>query len=189
MNAPFAPTHDPGTYRLKVNDYLTLAEAGAFGDQRTEFLEGEIIVLSPQYRPHLMVKMCLYDAINDVLRETQPNLRTVVKGSVSLDERSMPDPDISVTTEPNGAGAIPVASVILAVEVADTTLQTDLHRKADLYSNAAIPEYWVADVQGRVLHQMWTPTPDGYADRRRLAFGDRLTAVTIAELSIDTAAF
>lgn len=188
MNAPLALVQEPGTYRLTVADYLTLADAGAFGDQRTEFLEGEIIVLNPQYRPHLMTKMHIYDALRDALRDLRSDLRPVMEGSVAIDERSMADPDISMTTEPDGIGAMPVSSIVLAVEVADTTLRKDLHYKSDLYARSNIPEYWVADVEGRVIHQMWTPTPEGYVDRRRHLFGETVTAATIDGLSIDTAA-
>jgi len=188
MNTPFSPGPDPGAYRLTVSDYVTLAEAGAFGDRRTEFLEGEIIVLSPQYRPHLRTKMRLYDAVQAALRELRLDVHAVMEGSVALDETSMPDPDISLTTELDGPGAMPGSSIVLAVEVADTTLRKDLHRKAGLYASHGIPEYWVADVEGRVIHQMWTPTPDGYADRCRIAFGEPITAATIDGLRVDTAA-
>jgi len=187
MNAPAIPDHKPGAYRLKVSDYLTLAGAGAFGDQRTEFLEGEIVVLSPQYRPQLMTKMHIYDALRDALRDQWPDLRPVMEGSVAIDDQSMPDPDISLTTEPNGPGPMPISSIVLAVEVADTTLRKDLHDKAALYARVGLAEYWVVDVEGRAFHQMWTPTPEGYADRRRLSFGEPLTATTIEGLSIDTA--
>jgi Uma2 family endonuclease len=37
----------------------------------------------------------------------------------------------------------------LAVEIADTTLSSDLDEKKQLYLNLAIPEYWVVDVRGK----------------------------------------
>jgi Uma2 family endonuclease len=43
-------------------------------------------------------------------------------------------------------------AVLLAVEVAHTSLQYDLTTKAELYAAAGIPEYWVLDLEGRVLH-------------------------------------
>jgi Uma2 family endonuclease len=37
----------------------------------------------------------------------------------------------------------------LAVEIADTTLSSDLDEKKQLYLKLAIPEYWVVDVRGK----------------------------------------
>jgi Uma2 family endonuclease len=37
----------------------------------------------------------------------------------------------------------------LVVEVADTTLASDLDEKQQLYLALAIPEYWVVDVKGK----------------------------------------
>lgn len=72
------------------------------------------------------------------------------------------------------------------VEVADTTLDHDLGVKAQLYARAGIPEYWVADVAGKVIHQLWAPEGGAYAQRREVAFGTRIEAVTVAGLQIVT---
>jgi Uma2 family endonuclease len=37
----------------------------------------------------------------------------------------------------------------LAIEIADTTLASDLDEKKQLYLNLGIPEYWVVDVRGK----------------------------------------
>jgi len=37
----------------------------------------------------------------------------------------------------------------LAVEIADTTLASDLDEKKQLYLTLVIPEYWVVDVRGK----------------------------------------
>ena len=80
----------PGKYRLRIDDYAMLAEAGVFGDAKTELIEGEVFVVSPQFRRHGMVKMRLYDALRDRLRETKSPLSAVVEVSVALSDESMP---------------------------------------------------------------------------------------------------
>jgi Uma2 family endonuclease len=72
------------------------------------------------------------------------------------------------------------------VEVSDSTLATDLGRKAQLYARHGIPEYWVVDCAGARITQLWAPTLDGYRERRELLFGERLRAATVATLDIDT---
>jgi hypothetical protein len=51
----------PGRYKLRVDDYAMLADAGAFGSERTELMDGEVFVMSPQFLPHGFVKTELYD--------------------------------------------------------------------------------------------------------------------------------
>ena len=119
----------PGKYRLQVHDYECLADAGVFSGHRTELIEGDVIVMSPQFRPHGMVKMRLYDVLRDRLRESGSPLRPVVEFSLALSNDSMPDPDIMLTAEPDGPRAVPLASVVLIIEVSDTTLAHDLGAK------------------------------------------------------------
>lgn len=175
-------------YKLTGADYALLAAAGAFGDARTELVDGDVLLMSPQYRPHGFVKDELAFALRLSLRQLESSLAVATEVSVSLSEHDMPAPDIALTTEPRGAGAMPLASLMLAIEVSDTTLEHDLGRKAELYAGAAIPEYWVADVNGRVIHQFWRPADGVYAEQRTTAFGEPLKAVTIPDLEIATTA-
>lgn len=176
----------PGRYRLRVEDYERLVDAGAFRDARTELIEGEVIVLSPQFRPHGMVKMDLYDELRDVLRAQRSPLRPVVEFSLALSPENMPDPDIMLTSEPRGPRAVPRESVPLVVEVSDTTLADDLGVKLRLYARFGIPEYWVADVNARVIHRMWSPAVDRFVYGDEVAFGDPIASATIGGLTIST---
>lgn len=167
--------------KLLVDDYRMLDEAGAFTEyRRTELIDGKVFALSPQYRRHGIVKMDLYDALRDVLRTTGSPLRPVVEFSLALSDVSLPEPDIMLTSEPVGDGPVPLASVALVIEVASNTLAEDMGSMARLYASAGIPEYWVADVEAKVIHQMWAPEGDAYAQRRAVAFGERIEAVTVA---------
>jgi hypothetical protein len=47
----------PGKYRLSVDDFARLAETGVFGDQRTELIEGDVIVMAPE---SLTACLCLW---------------------------------------------------------------------------------------------------------------------------------
>ncbi|OQW76538.1 MAG: hypothetical protein BVN32_08950 [Proteobacteria bacterium ST_bin14] len=174
----------PGKYRLRVEDYLTLDASGAFEGARTELIEGEVIVMSPQYRPHGMVKMRLYDAVREALIAIESPLTAVVEFSLTIDGHSLPEPDIMLTNEPMGEGAVPLASVALVIEVAGPTLKGDLGTKARLYATAGIPEYWVADVEAKVIHQMWAPEGEAYAQLREVGFRERIEAVTVAGLVV-----
>lgn len=176
----------PGRYRLRVEDYERLVCAGAFGEARTELIEGEVVVLSPQFRPHGMVKMDLYDELRDVLRAQRSPLRPVIEFSLALSPENMPDPDIMLTTQPRGTRAVPRESVPLVIEVSDTTLADDLGVKLRIYARFGIPEYWVADVNARVIHRMWSPAVDRFEQSDEVAFGDPIASATIDNLTIST---
>jgi len=97
----------------------------------------------------------------------------------------MPEPDITLT-DYRGDGAVPLAHVALVIEVSDTTLDTDLGRKADLYAAAGVPEYWVIDLnEARALLHM-NPLDHGYDGQLDVLLGEVLHAGTIEGLSVET---
>lgn len=175
-----------GVYRLRIEDFLLLDRSGAFDRHaKTELLGGEVLFMNAQHRPHARAKIAMFDAIRDALGRASP-LTVMVEASVALTDHDAPEPDLVLTTEPEGEGLIPGASVRLVVEVSDATIAADLGRKRAIYAAAAIPEYWVVDVQGRTIHQMWSPAGEVYRDRSEIAFGAPVAARTIAGLTIAT---
>ena len=176
----------PLPVKLRIEDYLLLDRSGAFdGYAKTELIEGQIFYMNAQHRPHARLKSQLFIAISAALKLAGLPLEAMVEASISIPDHGVPEPDIVLTSEPDGEGLIPLASVALVIEVADTTLGTDVGRKASLYATAGIPEYWVADVEAKVIHQMWAPEGEAYAQRREVAFGERVEAVTVAGLVVE----
>ena len=175
--------------KLSADDFALLDRHGAFAAYRkTELIDGEVYFVNAQHRPHGIVKTELYDALRDKLREIGSPYRPVQEFSLALGANDTPEPDVMLTSEPRGKGFVPLGSTPLVVEVSDTTLKHDLGKKLRSYARAGVPEYWVADVNGQVIHQMWEPVGNGYARHTKVAFGDMISAATIAELNITTSA-
>ncbi|MDP1026358.1 Uma2 family endonuclease [Sphingomonas sp. KR1UV-12] len=177
----------PGKYRLTVKDFLRLGDSGVFGTDRTELLDGDIIVMNAEYRPHAWTVGELGYLIRRMLEKMGSDLH-VMSASVALSHHDMPLPDIVLTDEPKGAGPIPSTSVSLVVEVASSTLDRDLGSKLSSYAQAAIPEYWVVDVESRTIHQFWSPGEGVYRQTNSVAFGADMAAATLPGLTIETAA-
>ena len=174
--------------KLRVEDYATLDRHGAFAPYiATELIDGLVYELSPQYRPHGFIKDELAYRIRRALESIGSTLHVATEQSVEIVPYSEPQPDIALTSEPRGQGPIPVGSISLIVEVSVTTLSFDKTEKAMLYAAASVPEYWVVDVTARVIHQMWMPQDETYAERRAVAFGERIVATTIDGLAVETA--
>ena len=176
-------TTSPLRYRLTVDDFLRLDEAGAFASYgKTELIRGEVFYMTAQHRPHARMKGMLYQALLRALTEIDTDIDVLIQATVSMPPHSAPEPDLILTSEPEGEGPVPIASVRLLVEIADTTLRNDLVMKAAVYAENGVPEYWVDDLKARLVHRMSSPKGDGYADKIELAFGDRIAAATIAGL-------
>ena len=180
---------EPAQYRAKLTmrDFLLLDGHGAFaGHRKTELIDGDIYVVNAQYRPHGMVKTKLYDALRDALRTMGSPFRPVQEFSLALSNISTPEPDVMLTDDPEGSGLVPLKSVALVIEVSDATLEMDLGRKAAIYAEAGIPEYWVADVNGRKVRQHWNPVGSRYAEQRDVSFGEPIAARSFQGLTIGT---
>lgn len=177
----------PGKYKLTVDDFLRLDETGVFGTERTELLDGDVIIMNAEYRPHAWIAGELGYLIRHVLKAIGSDLYAM-SASVAVTDHDMPLPDIVLTREPLGQGPVPLASVAMIVEVSASTLRRDLSDKVAIYARAGVPEYWVVDVDGRVIHQMWEPVGNGYAQRSAVPFGETISAVTLPDLTIETSA-
>lgn len=186
MNAP-SPVAGSQRVKLTIDDYLLLDRSGALaGYGRTELVDGAIYALSPQHLPHAYAKSELAYRLRRALEALRSPLYVLTEGSVTMPPHAMPMPDITLTSVYRGEGAITVASVALIVEVSSTSLAFDRDEKAPLYASAGVPEYWIVDLGGRTLHQMSSPSANGYAERREVMLGERIHAMTVDGLSVET---
>ena len=187
MNAVASMIATPEKARLRVEDFVLLADSGAFADYaKTELIDGEIWYMNAQWSRHARVKTRVAVALANKLTELASDLEVLSEVSVRTSGNGMPEPDI-VLTRWRGEGPVPVESVALVIEVSDTTLDTDLGRKSDLYAAAGVPEYWVIDLnENRVLmHEL--PDADGYHGQLDILLGEPLRAATIEGLEISAA--
>ncbi len=79
---------------------------------------------------------------------------------LDLSADTLPKPDVFLVPfreDEYGTAHPTTQKCVLVLEVADTTLQYDLTVKAELYAVAGVPEYWVLDLNARVLHVLRDP--------------------------------
>jgi Uma2 family endonuclease len=173
--------------KLRVENYERLDQSGAFDAiGKTELVDGLVYRMSPQFRPHGFAKDELAYRLRRCLELLGSSLHVATEQSVNLAPHSEPQPDIVLTREPQGAGAIPGSSVALIVEVSATTLAFDLGEKTRVYAEAGIAEYWVVDVKGGVIHQHSVPGASGYREKTDMPLGRCVEAMTIAGLAVET---
>jgi Uma2 family endonuclease len=179
---------EPRPAKLTAKDFWLLADSGAFANHaRTELIEGEIWVVNSVHRWHARITGIMHLALVRAIEAAGLQLEVLIAGSVSMDEESVPEPDLSVIAPTsNDAKTILREELKIAVEITDSTAGFDLGRKAVLYASHGVPEYWVIHRDRREVIQMWSPTDNGFADRREVKFGERIEAATIEGLAVET---
>ena len=174
--------------RWQRAEYDRLVGLGSFEGEPVELIGGELIVAEPQGPYHSSV----VSAVDYAIRAALPDGWIVrLQAPVSLDDESEPEPDVAVVAgRPGDYHDAHPGVLVLAVEVAESSLSFDRERKGSLYARAGVPDYWIVNLVDRVVEVYRDPTPDPAA-----AFGwryrsvQRLTApATVALFRLPSAA-
>ncbi len=131
-----------------------MVESGIFDGQRFELLDGDIVNKRGQNPPHASAIQLLLALLVSFFGAARVRIQLPIDVAPKDRERNEPEPDVAVLaqTKPEFALRHPRGDeLLLVVEVADTSLRTDLSFKRDLYARAGVPEYWVLDLNGRCL--------------------------------------
>ena len=186
MNAP-SPLSGFKPHKLTVDDVLTLERGGAFaGLPRLELLDGTLYEMSPQTSLHVRVRNRLTFRLQSRIVELGLPYEAFSEATISIGPNHAPELDVVISNMPEVDGYYPVSSILLAVEVAVTSLQSDLTFKKSLYATAGIPEYWVIDAEAQMIHLFWSPSGAGYADCKSIAISAPLSSQTITGLTVET---
>jgi Uma2 family endonuclease len=101
----------------------------------------------------------------DYLRKMLHNLALVIESHPITLSTSEPEPDIAIVRSPQERyqERHPQADDIFwLVEIANSIQAYDLNDKKQIYAQAGIPEYWVADLTKRQLWVFRTPNNGDY---------------------------
>jgi Uma2 family endonuclease len=159
-SAPSSPREvlEPCPRRWTREEYDRMGELGWFRGQRTELIEGEIMVLSPQGPDHSYFT----DHVATVLRDSGwPGVWVRMQLPMDFGPGSEPEPDVSVVEGPSAAyRAGHPKHALLIVEISDSTLAYDRTRKASLYALHGVADYWVVNIPEGQLEVRRGPRPD-----------------------------
>jgi Uma2 family endonuclease len=163
-------------HRFDADVYGRIVSSGALDDQRVELLDGEIVDMSPNSPRHAAVIVRL----TELLGGGAAMLRVQLPLQVASD--SVPEPDIALVTERLSTDRHPT-SALLVVEVAVSSLALDRGRKAELYGQAGVPAYWVADVPGECVELYSDLLPSGRYGAVRAYRGDEQLPLAVPGVS------
>lgn len=176
----------PTRHKLDVHDYERMVDAGTLGKRdRVELIGGEILDMAPIGQSH----GSLAAALNQTLVLACHGWAIVfTQGSLWLDHWNVPQPDFALFhLRPDfyATGSRPgPADAFLVVEVADSSLRYDREVKLPLYAGAGIPEYWIVDLQQRMVDAYRRPEGGGYAEKATHRGGDQVALAAAPDIVV-----
>ena len=156
----------PGHTKWTREQFHRAVEMGLWTpEDKLELIYGELVQKMGMNGPHATVLNLLQSVLGTlfgagyIIRMQQP---IVAPGE------SEPEPDVAVVAgTPRDFVRDHPTTALLLVEVSDSTLTYDLGAKSSLYAQAGVDDYWVVDVNARLVHVHRAPIasasfPNGY---------------------------
>lgn len=168
--------------RITREEYVRMAETGAFEGRRVELVDGVIYEMAPQQSPHASA---IRRSLRALLATFSLDEHAVdVQLPLDLSQRDMPEPDFAVVPrEATDYYAGHPTGALLVVEVADSSLYHD-RKKARTYAGVGIQDYWIVNVARDLLEVYRDPVGDAYQTRRILRRGERIAPLARPGASI-----
>src|SRR5437762_6277686 len=138
------------TRRFSRVEYEKLIDLGIFQPgEAIELIGGELMVAEPQGAARYTA---IWKTANALEATLGPAWTVRTQGPIGLDEESEPEPDVAVVPGgPDDYRSAHPSQPVLTVEVAESSLQSDRERKGSLYARAGLPDYWIVNLENRVL--------------------------------------
>src|SRR5262249_41745838 len=98
---------------------------------------------------------------------------------------SAPQPDVAWVKIRNYSDRHPLPhEVLLLIEVADTSLDSDCGEKAVLYATAGIQDYWVVSLPERLVHVFRQPTGGAYLEHKTIGFTEEVRPLAFPQFML-----
>ncbi|PSB21212.1 Uma2 family endonuclease [Phormidesmis priestleyi ULC007] len=171
-----------------LDEYHQMINAGVLLDRQVEFLNGEVVEMSPESPEHAYRNTTSADLLRRKLGD-----RAWVRDAkpITLPEAvSEPEPDIAVV---EALGEVYATrhpypeNVYLLIEYAYSSLAKDTDAKRKLYARSGIQDYWVINLKDRHVIVYRNPQNEDYQSVERLTQGTIvLLAFPDVEISVNS---
>jgi Uma2 family endonuclease len=175
-------------HKFTVDDYYRMFDIGVLTENdRVELIDGEVREMSPIDPIHSGI----INSLNYHL-STQLGKRALlsIQNPVRLNEHDEPLPDLAVVRWRDDfyqqMHPVP-ADVLIAIEVANTSVAYDRKEKLPRYAAASIPEVWLVNIARQTVEQYAKPVDGQYTERLVVNRGQTLVpkAIDNVELTVD----
>ncbi len=143
-----------------VTEILRMQDAGILAeDENFELIEGEIVPMQAKTHVHELLKSALNIAIARALPDS---LWMGVETTIYLAPNTFVEPDLVVYPKGIKLEEVKGSDILLAIEVALTSLPYDRGLKSQLYARHRFREVWVVDAARRVTFVHREPDGEGW---------------------------
>lgn len=156
--------------RFSVDEFFVLADNGFFDDaMHYELWDGQIVMTPPPGQLHGHSEARLAKRLILAIDAVDPESRSYVAQpgpglQVNTDTFVRPDFAVVTPVDPANVARLRPEHVLHCIEVSNSTLDQDIHRKSRTYATVEISEYWIVDTVNGKLHIFRSPARGEYSD-------------------------
>lgn len=154
--------------KLTLDHFEHMVSVGAFDppyDIPVELIGGEMLMMSPIGEPHSRAVIALTEWSYEVVDTKKTMVRVQVPIRVP-NLQGEPEPDLAWVRRDSQTQKPPLAdTVLLLVEVAESSLTFDRTVKLSTYAEANIPEYWIVNLIDEQIEVYRSPSQGNYQAR------------------------
>lgn len=172
------------------DEYYKMAELGFFYGKRVELIEGEIIEMSPMSKPYATAIRVLLHILRNIFTQ---GFIVDSQLPMSLGKINEPEPDIAVVKGgiKDFTNSHPKTAELI-IEVSISTLRLDRTKKAALYAQNEIQDYWILNLKSRCLEVYRQPKKDRklgfiYTESRIFTETDEVSPLAMPDAKIKVA--
>jgi Uma2 family endonuclease len=166
-----------------VDEVERMVQVGILRDSEPfELIGGELVAKAPKSRKHevLRTELMLY-----WLHRRGRDLKIAFGTALRLGRHDAPESDLIVFPAGLKAPDVRADTVLLVVEIADTSLPADLNTKAPRYAAAGVREYWVINARSHLSIIFREPHQTGeYGYRREVPASETLVPMLAPSLAV-----
>jgi Uma2 family endonuclease len=154
-----------------LDQYHRMVDEGVLEGCPVELLSGVIVAMSPEGKPHAHKSTTIGEYLTLLLSD-----RAQVRSAkpITLSNDSEPEPDIAVVQRLGDEylehHPYP-ENIFWIIEYSNTSLEKDLHVKAQIYAAENIQEYWIVNLRTMELIVMRDPVAGKYQSQMTLTDG------------------
>lgn len=171
--------------KFTIEEYHNFIETGVFKpEERLELWEGEFVEMSPIGTRHASCVNYLIELLRDFLGK---NVIISPQNPIVLNDFSEPQPDIALLRRREDfyrSENATAKDVLIAMEIADTTLKYDRDTKFPRYAASGIEEAWLIDLENDRVEIHGEPTEFGYSLVKILHRGQTAESNVLPEIKI-----
>lgn len=171
--------------KFTIEEYHNFIETGVFkSEERIELWEGEFVEMSPIGMRHAACVNFLIEFLRDILGKS---VIISPQNPIVLNDFTEPQPDIALLRRREDFYRnenATAADVLIAMEIADTTLKYDRETKFPRYAASGIAEAWLIDLENDRVEIHGEPNEFGYSLVKILHRGQTAESTVLPEIKI-----